>query len=118
MKDPQKAAAFPNEAAKLGQNVHKEAFFQVLASIPPGRVTSYGKVAELAGMGRGARLVGRWLGQLPDGTRLPWHRVLNSQGKLSLPADSPSGAQQRARLLAEGVLVRDGRVNLRQYGWP
>jgi len=118
MKDPQKAAAFPETVSSGSTEQYREAFFQVLASIPPGRVTSYGKVAELAGMGRGARLVGRWLGQLPDGTQLPWHRVLNSQGKSSLPANSASGAEQRERLLAEGVLIRDGRVNLRQYGWP
>ncbi|MEH6490687.1 MGMT family protein [Halopseudomonas sp.] len=118
MKDPQKVTVFPQAPAAVSPDQHKAAFFQVLASIPAGKVTSYGKVAELAGMGRGARLVGRWLGQLPDGTRLPWHRVLNSQGKLSLPPDSTSGAEQRRRLMAEGVLVRNDRVNLRQYGWP
>ncbi|MEH6687543.1 MAG: MGMT family protein [Halopseudomonas sabulinigri] len=118
MKDPQNTVVFPQVVTQGTNEQKKQAFFQVLASIPVGRVTSYGKVAELSGMGRGARLVGRWLGQLPEDTRLPWHRVLNSQGKLSLPADSPSGSKQRARLLAEGVLVRDGRVNLRQYGWP
>ncbi len=118
MKDPQKVTVFPQSPDVDAPERHKEAFFQVLASIPVGKVTSYGKVAELAGMGRGARLVGRWLGQLPDGTRLPWHRVLNSQGKLSLPPESTSGAEQRRRLMAEGVLVRNGRVNLRQHGWP
>ncbi len=118
MKDPQKVTVFPQVPVAVSPDRHKEVFFQVLASIPAGKVTSYGKVAELAGMGRGARLVGRWLGQLPDGTSLPWHRVLNSQGKLSLPADSASGAEQRRRLMAEGILVRDGRVNLRQHGWP
>ncbi len=74
--------------------------------------------AALAGLGRGARLVGRWLGQLPEGSSLPWHRVLNSQGKLSLGANTPAGREQRARLSAEGVLVRNGRVNLQHYGWP
>lgn len=118
MKDPHKAAVFRSQTGLTGHTPQKEAFFLVLASIPAGRVSSYGKIAELAGMGKRARLVGRWLGQLPDDTQLPWHRVLNSQGKLSLPADSPSGAKQRARLLAEGVLVRDGRVNLGQYAWP
>ena len=96
----------------------RDAFFLALASIPPGRVTSYGRLAALAGLGRGARLVGRWLGQLPEDSSLPWHRVLNSQGKLSLGADTPAGREQRARLSAEGVLVRNGRVNLQHYGWP
>lgn len=114
MKDRQIAPAFNT----IADDQRKAVFFQVLASIPAGRVTSYGRVAELAGLGRGARLVGRWLGQLPEGTTLPWHRVLNSQGKLSLGADTASGREQRARLAAEGILVRNGRVNLRHYGWP
>ncbi|GMQ53367.1 MGMT family protein [Halopseudomonas aestusnigri] len=114
MKDRRIAPAFNTPA----DDERKAAFFQVLASIPPGRVTSYGRIAELAGLGRGARLVGRWLGQLPEGTHLPWHRVLNSQGKLSLGADTPSGREQRERLAAEGILVRNDRVNLRHYAWP
>ncbi|MFN3581365.1 MAG: MGMT family protein, partial [Pseudomonas sp.] len=89
-----------------------------LASVPAGRVISYGRLAELAGMGRGARLVGRWLGQLPEDSSLPWHRVLNSQGKLSLPADSPAGQEQYQRLMAEGVMIERRRVNMRRFGWP
>lgn len=96
----------------------KQMLWQVLAAVPPGRVTSYGRLAQLAGLGRGARLVGRWLGQLPEGTALPWHRVLNSQGQLSLPADSPSGQEQFQRLMAEGVIIRNRRVNMARFGWP
>lgn len=96
----------------------QQVLWQVLAAIPCGRVSSYGRLAELAGLGRGARLVGRWLGQLPDDTSLPWHRVLNSQGKLSLPADSPSGQEQYQRLTAEGVIIRHRRVNMARFGWP
>ncbi|MEO1819393.1 MGMT family protein [Pseudomonas sp.] len=114
MKDQKTSGTFRAEPP----DPRRDAFFLALASIPPGRVTSYGKLAELAGLGRGARLVGRWLGQLPEGSRLPWHRVLNSQGRLSLSADTPAGQEQRARLSAEGVLVRSGRVNLQHYGWP
>src|SRR5690606_35388731 len=96
----------------------KQMLWQVLAAIPPGRVSSYGRLAQLAGLGRGARLVGRWLGQLPDDTNLPWHRVLNSQGQLSLPADSASGQEQYQRLMAEGVIIRNRRVSMTRYGWP
>ena len=96
----------------------KEALWQALAAIPVGRVSSYGRLAQLAGLGRGARLVGRWLGQLPEGSSLPWHRVLNSQGQLSLPADSPSGQEQYQRLMAEGVIICNRRVNMARYGWP
>lgn len=105
-------------AAPDGTDLRREAVWQVLAAIPPGRVTSYGQLARMAGLGRGARLVGRWLGQLPDDTRLPWHRVLNSQGQLSLPADHPAGRAQLQRLLAEGVVVRNRRVSMARYGWP
>lgn len=96
----------------------REAFRQVLAAIPPGRVCSYGRLAQLAGLGRGARLAGRWLSQLPDDTSLPWHRVLDSQGRLSLPADHPAAQEQLQRLLDEGVVVRNRRVNMARYGWP
>ena len=96
----------------------RQALWQVLAAIPCGRVSSYGRLAQLAGLGRGARLVGRWLGQLPDDTNLPWHRGLNSQGQLSLPADSPSGQEQYQRLTAEGVIIRNRRVNMARFGWP
>lgn len=96
----------------------KEAVWAALSSIPPGRVCSYGELARLAGLGRGARLVGRWLGELPPGSVLPWHRVVNSQGILSLPAGSPSGQEQFQRLAAEGILIRNRRIDMKRYGWP
>ena len=99
-------------------DTRREAVWQVLAAIPPGRVTSYGRVAQLAGLGRGARLVGRWLGQLPDDSTLPWHRVLNSQGQLSLPANHPAAEEQFQRLQAEGVIIRNRRVSMARFGWP
>jgi len=74
-------------------------------------------LAELAGLGRAARWVGRSLSQLPPGTTLPWHRVIAASGRLSLPAGSVSGAEQRARLRAEGVLVVNDRVDIRRHGW-
>lgn len=96
----------------------KQRLWQVLAAIPAGRVSSYGQLAQLAGMGRGARLVGRWLSQLPEGSTLPWHRVLNSQGQLSLPIDNPAAQEQLQRLRAEGVIIRNRRVSMARYGWP
>jgi methylated-DNA-protein-cysteine methyltransferase-like protein len=88
----------------------------VLAAIPAGRVATYGQVAELAGLPRGARLVGRLLAQLPVATQLPWHRVVTASGRIALRAGG--GARvQRDRLLAEGVTVRDGRVDLARVRW-
>ncbi|MFG8007158.1 MGMT family protein [Pseudomonas aeruginosa] len=95
----------------------REALSLVLAQVPPGQVVSYGQLAELAGLGRAARWVGRTLSQLPVDTRLPWHRVLGAGGRISLPADSPGGREQRARLREEGVLLHNDRVDIRRHGW-
>lgn len=95
----------------------RSALYLVMAQIPPGKVISYGELAALAGLGRAARWVGRTLSQLPDDTRLPWHRVLGAGGRLSLPVGSPSGDEQRARLRDEGLTVRNNRVDMRRHGW-
>lgn len=95
----------------------RAALYQTLAQIPPGRVVSYGQLAAMAGLGRAARWVGRVLAQLPDDSRLPWHRVVAAGGRLSLPADSRAGQEQRARLRAEGLQVAGERVDIRRHGW-
>lgn len=89
----------------------------VVHRVPRGRVVSYGQVAQLAGLPGRARLVGRVLGEAPDGQALPWHRVLSAQGRIALPLQSEGFAEQCRRLRAEGVAVRDGRVDLRRYAW-
>ncbi len=94
----------------------RQRIWQVVASIPPGKVATYGQVAKLAGLGNGARMVGRTLGDLPEGSSLPWFRVINSQGRISLPAGSAYD-RQRDCLAAEDVILVNGRVNLRLYQW-
>jgi methylated-DNA-protein-cysteine methyltransferase-like protein len=85
-------------------------------SIPRGRVASYGDVAREAGLPRRARLVGRVLAELPQGSRLPWHRVVNAAGRLSPRAGGT--AEQRRRLAREGVaLSAAGRVDLAHLRW-
>lgn len=96
----------------------KGRIWQVVHSVPTGRVTSYGRVAELAGLPRAARLVGRTLAQLPPGSALPWHRVVNSSGRISFPPGSSSHREQRERLLAEGIEFRGERIDWRRFGWP
>ncbi|MBA1202439.1 DNA base-flipping protein YbaZ [Pseudomonas capeferrum] len=93
------------------------ALYSVLGQIPSGRVVSYGQLAELAGFRQAARWVGRTLGQLPADTRLPWHRVLGANGRLSLALGTPGGDEQRARLRAEGVGVHNNRVDMTRHGW-
>ena len=90
--------------------------FLALAQVPSGRVVTYGGLAELAGLPRAARLVGHTLKKLPKDTTLPWHRVLNAQGKISLP--EPGYQRQKERLEAEGVVLIRGKVDLAHYGWP
>jgi methylated-DNA-protein-cysteine methyltransferase-like protein len=93
--------------------------YATVKKIPKGRVTTYGTVARLAGFAGQARLVGYALSALPAGTALPWHRVINAQGRLSLErSSSGAGVTQRLRLEAEGVKVdAGGRVSLVRYGW-
>lgn len=87
--------------------------YQVVNQIPRGKVASYGQIARLAEMPSHARLVGRILSQLPADTKLPWHRVVNSQGKIT----NPGRVRQEARLAEEGVNLLNGRVSLKLFGW-
>ncbi len=87
-------------------------------SIPAGRVASYCQVADEAGLPGRARLVGRLLGELEEGSLLPWHRVVIAAGKSSLDPVSPSGREQRRRLEREGVEFRAaGSSDLARFGW-
>lgn len=99
------------------QQQRREAIYLALAQIPKGKVISYGDLAKLAGLTNGARLVGKTLSNLPKGSTLPWHRVINSQGKISLPPDSPSYEKQHQRLAREGVEVINGRISLKRFGF-
>lgn len=91
--------------------------WRVVAAIPPGQVASYGQVAQLAGIARGARQVGRALGQAPAQMNLPWFRVITANGRIAMAPDSPGFRRQRERLLADGVVVSDGRVDMRRFRW-
>lgn len=89
--------------------------WQVVALIPSGQVATYGDVAKQAGMPGAARRVGRALGRLPSDTRIPWHRVVNAQGRISLAEGSAGQYNQRERLEAEGVCFSaSGRLDLRR----
>lgn len=89
----------------------------VIRSIPPGRVATYGQVAALAGNHRGARQVARVLHSSSEKDRLPWHRVINSRGTISL-GRGRGFEEQRRRLIREGVDVeRSGRIDLGRFLW-
>lgn len=90
--------------------------FAVIHQIPFGTVTTYGEVARMAGYPGYARHVGKALGNLPEVSKLPWFRVINSQGNISLSGEN--FVRQREKLLAEQIEVnQNGRVNLRKYKW-
>ncbi|MBC7989703.1 MAG: MGMT family protein [Luteimonas sp.] len=80
-----------------------------IRSIPRGQVAGYGHVAQRAGLPGRARLVARILSQNDD-PRLPWHRVLRSDGRIAMPEGSRGYREQCQRLRAEGVVVENGRV--------
>jgi methylated-DNA-protein-cysteine methyltransferase-like protein len=90
---------------------------EIVRAIPRGRVANYGEIAKRAGMPRSARLVGRVLGEAGPTAKLPWHRVLRSDGRFAFAPGSRGFREQRARLIEEGVVVTAGRVDLKQYGW-
>jgi methylated-DNA-protein-cysteine methyltransferase-like protein len=92
------------------------AILRAIAAIPRGQVSSYGEIAARAGLPRRARLVGRVLGLYPE-KKLPWQRVLRSDGRIAFPPGSRGYREQRARLIEEGVSVNKGRVDLKRYGW-
>lgn len=90
----------------------------VVLQIPYGKVASYGQVAKLAGLPKHARLVGRVLGQLEAGHEVPWYRVINAQGKISTHTFDEQGMNvQQAKLLAENVVVLNGKVNMKKFAW-
>ncbi len=91
--------------------------YSVVARIPRGRVATYGQVAALAGAPRHARQVGYALHDLPQGTTLPWHRVINARGEVSRRSEPGWDAFQRRLLEAEGVEFRRGRIDLERYRW-
>jgi len=80
-----------------------------IRAIPRGQVAGYGHVAQRAGLPGRARLVARILSQNDD-PRLPWHRVLRSDGRIAMPEGSRGYREQCQRLRAEGVVVENGRV--------
>jgi methylated-DNA-protein-cysteine methyltransferase-like protein len=92
-----------------------ERIWQVIASVPAGQVVSYGQVAQLAGLPGYARFVGTTLSKLPQGTTLPWHRVVNASLEIA-PRNSGRMHEQKRRLRDEGVMFKGQRVG-KAFHW-
>ena len=97
------------------ESVHRR-IHAVVSRIPRGRVATYGQIARIARLPGQARLVGYALHALPNGSRIPWQRVINAKGEISLPG--ASAARQRKLLESEGVRFDErGRVSLTAFQW-
>lgn len=92
-----------------------EEIYSIIKNIPKGKVASYGMIADIHG-GCTARMVGYALSKSSPDKKLPWHRVINSRGKISL-GDEESRELQRKMLEAEGVVFKDDKVSLKVFGW-
>ncbi|MDI5890413.1 MGMT family protein [Halomonas rhizosphaerae] len=92
----------------------REQILTILAEIPPGRVTTYGRIAAMT-EGATPRLVARALRELPTGHGLPWFRVITASRKL---ADHGGADEQRKRLVAEGVLFDPRGRAPAELLWP
>lgn len=91
--------------------------YEVVAKIPYGKVATYGQVALLAGNPRWSRVVGYALHSNPDPSRIPCHRVVDRFGSVS-KAFAFGGENMQIKLLEqEGVILKDGRVELAVYQW-
>ena len=99
----------------MGLSETQQAILNTVALIPEGQVATYGQVAALAGVGGASRVVGRCMRMLPNDTKLPWHRVVNAQGKISIPHEG--ALIQRQRLEAEGVVFFNNKISLRDFQW-
>ena len=106
----------PQQGPPLGFD---ERVWRMVARIPPGRLATYGQIAELIGAWGCARQVGWALRRLPLPSAVPWHRVVNGRGCIAMaPSREGSDWIQRELLLAEGIPVdRAGRLPLEQHRW-
>jgi methylated-DNA-protein-cysteine methyltransferase-like protein len=91
--------------------------YALVREIPRGRVATYGQIASMLGVPRGARAVGWALRALPgdEEGRVPWHRVVGAGGRIS-PRAGPGPQIQRRLLRDEGVSFGSGRVDLARHG--
>jgi methylated-DNA-protein-cysteine methyltransferase related protein len=98
--------------------VSYQQIYQQVCRIPAGRVATYGQIASLAGLEGHARQVGYALHALPEGSTVPWHRVVNAQGSISRRASPGAELVQQQLLAREGVqLDARGRVPLSRVRW-
>lgn len=94
-----------------------ERIWETICDIPEGSVASYGQIAEIAGIPRGARQVGYALRHLPRGHSVPWHRVIRASGRIAFDTGSDAYNEQKKRLQREDIAILGGRIDMRKYQW-
>ena len=105
------ASSAPDKHTKV------DAILITLANIPAGKVSSYGDIAKKAGFPGLARYVAYILRNLPNDSKIPWHRVINSQGKISFTKDSAMYCLQRSKLKKEGIMLSHANTVAKKYFW-
>ena len=101
----------------MDRQARLERIYETIRDIPRGCVASYGQIAEIAGIPRGARQVGWALKHLPEWQDVPWHRVITASGRIAFETGSARFEKQRRLLEKEGITVTAGRVDMRRYRW-
>lgn len=91
--------------------------WETVRLVPRGKVASYGEIAREAGLPGQARLVGYALHALPGSSGVPWHRVINAQGRVSFAPGSDAFRAQCRLLRREGIVVKGGSIDMRKYAW-
>lgn len=101
-----------------GRQTFYERVYEVVRQVPGGRVVTYGQVALICGAPAAARATGYALHHLPPDSGVPWWRVINASGGVSLRGRGPQADLQRQLLEREGVVFSlGGKVDLRTFRW-
>jgi methylated-DNA-protein-cysteine methyltransferase-like protein len=101
----------PRRPPSMADRPQIQALWDAICRIPRGRVSTYGEVARAAGLPGRARLAGFALKTAPADSNLPWHRVVSAGGHIAFPNSSAQHREQARRLRAEGVVLKNGRVD-------
>lgn len=101
----------------MKNNAAYERIWKTVNTIPLGKVSSYGQIADFSGLPGRARLVGKSLGYVPKSMKVNWHRVLRSNGQLAFAKGSDQALLQSGLLQQEGVAVFNNRVNMKLFNW-
>ncbi len=106
-----------DDLSKAEQAALREKFYEIIRTVPVGRVASYGQIAKMAGRPKDARHVGSALSGLVK-TDIPWHRVVLASGKIAMPTRPDLQKRQRELLCEEGIeFIGDYQVNMQRYDW-